>query len=86
VVNFHEQKNGGYHSKEIMSKEKEKVLNWLRHNEHRISKLAISKEVGISNTQLSKAIKGQANGNGRVETIPDKHLPKLLEIIKDMKY
>lgn len=69
-----------------MSKEKEKILNWLRKNKSRLSISGIANEAGMSITQLHKAISEGVNGNGRVETIPDKHLPKLIELIKDMKF
>ena len=69
-----------------MSKDKKKLLNWLRKNKSRLSIMGIAKETGISTTQLHKAISEGADGHGTIVVIPDKHLPKLLEVIKDMKY
>lgn len=69
-----------------MSKDKEKLLNWLRKNKSRLSISGIATEAGMSITQLHKSISEGVNGNGRIETIPEKHLPKLIEIIKDMRY
>lgn len=86
MASFQEQKSGGYHSKEIMSKETEKILNWLRKNKSRLSITGIAKEVGISTTQLHKAIDEGVDGRGYVAKIPEKHLPKLTEVIKDMKF
>jgi DNA-binding phage protein len=86
VVNFLEQKNGGYHSNEIMSNDRDKVLKWLRDNKSRLSISGIANEAGMSITQLHKAISEGTDGHGTIVKIPEKHLPKLMAIIKDMKF
>ncbi len=63
----------------------EQILDYLNKNKHLLNISGIAKASKMNTSVLNNAMAGRADGHGTVQKIPQKHLPKLIQVISQLQ-
>jgi hypothetical protein len=63
----------------------DELISYLNKNKHLLNLSGIAKASDINISVLNNALAGRTDGHGTVQKIPKKHLPKLLEVLKELQ-
>lgn len=63
----------------------EEITKYLRKNRKLLKINHIAERLNMDSSNLSKMIKGEADSHGTVNKIPEKYLPELKKIIKELQ-